>query len=68
MRKDRTEFPLHPQLRRRTMLAQIRPHGLELCDSAYILETGIIRRVDFADGKLAKDEIGKTYFGDINNH
>jgi branched-chain amino acid transport system ATP-binding protein len=42
--------------------------ALELCDSAYILETGIIRRVDFADGNLAKDEIGKTYFGDINNH
>lgn len=28
MRKDRTEFPLDRQLRRRPMLARIRPHAL----------------------------------------
>lgn len=37
MRKDRTEFPLDRQLRRRPMLAQIRPHAL--VDGVSILAT-----------------------------
>jgi hypothetical protein len=35
MRKDRQELQINRQLRRRPMLDQIRPHGLELRRSAF---------------------------------
>ena len=42
MRKDRTKLQINRQLRRRTMLDQIRPHGLTSPTYWFMMQIGMV--------------------------